>query len=111
VLTTWGGGDFNTLIKLVLIALEYEQALVADSYSISGFTSLPIGSPADLGPVLDKAVLERKIKLAAANAFREATAQYRYLGKKLQSEESYRSLPLDSCLRWLSECNQGIHVV
>ena len=106
VLTTWGGGVFNRLIKEVLLTLGYAQALVADSYAISGFCSLPIESPADLGALLDQAIFERKLKPKTASAFREATAYYRHLGTRLQSEESYRSVPLNSCVRWLNECTQ-----
>jgi ATP-dependent Lhr-like helicase len=50
-LTTWGGGDFNNLVKESLVALGYAQALTADSFSISGFSSLPVGTPSDFVPL------------------------------------------------------------
>jgi hypothetical protein len=103
-LTTWGGGDFNHFVKEVLVALGYSSALEADSYGISGLDSLPCKTPADLKPLLEKAVTGRKVKLAAANSFREPTAYHRHLGTRLQAEDGYRSLPLSSCLRWLDEC-------
>ena len=103
-LTTWGGGDFNHFVKEVLVALGYAPALEADSYGISGLDSLPCKTPADLKPLLEKAVTGRKVKLAAANSFREPTAYHRHLGTRLQAEDGYRSMPLSSCLRWLDEC-------
>jgi hypothetical protein len=69
VLTTWGGGDFNHLLKEALVALGDAQVLTADSYGISGLASLPIETPTDFRPLLEKAVLERKVELSAANVF------------------------------------------
>jgi hypothetical protein len=104
ILTTWGGGDFNALLKESFVALGYAQVLTADSYGISGFASLPIGTPCDLVPLIEKAVLERKVKLSAANLFREPTAYHRYLGTTLQMEDAYSAIPLDSCRAWLNSC-------
>ena len=106
ILTTWGGGDFNNLLKESFVALGYAQVLTADSYGISGFASLPIGTPADFVPLLEKAVSERKVKLSAANAFREPTAYHRYLGARLQLEDAYGAIPLSPCLSWLRVCTE-----
>jgi ATP-dependent Lhr-like helicase len=104
ILTTWGGGSFNQLLKAVLVGLGYAQSLSADSYTISGLASLPIQTPIDFKAIIEKAVRERKVKLSAASLFREPTAYQRYLGTRLQTDDAYNAIPVDSCLEWLSMC-------
>ncbi len=106
VLTTWGGGEFNYLLREALRALGYGDALKADSFGISGFDALPIEVPSDLWPLVEQAIRERKLRLAAANVFREPTAYHKHLGSRLQLEDSYGAVPLDSCHRWLNLCTQ-----
>jgi ATP-dependent Lhr-like helicase len=104
VLQTWGGGDFNRLLRESLLAMGMPEGITADSFALRGIDSLPVRSPAEFKPLIDKAVRERRISPGAANAFRESTAQFAHLGPRLQVEEAYRAIPVDSCFRWLDRC-------
>jgi ATP-dependent Lhr-like helicase len=104
VLQTWGGGDFNRLLRETLLTTGLPESITADSFGIGGLTTLPVATPAQFKPLIEKVVRERRIRPAATNAFRESTSQFSHLGPRLQAEESYRAIPLAACLRWLDQC-------
>ncbi len=104
VLTTWGGGPYNLLLMETLQALALASDLTSDSFAIRGLTSLACTTPAEFKPLVEKAVMERRLPLRVANLFRERTRYFRFLGKAMQREECYRSIPSSGCLAWLDQC-------
>jgi ATP-dependent Lhr-like helicase len=104
ILTTWGGGPYNLLLKEALQALALASDLTSDSFTIGRLAHLPWSDPRELRSLVELAVTERRLPLRVANAFRESTRYFRFLGKAMQREECYRSVPIAGCLAWLGQC-------
>ena len=104
--TTYGGEDFNLLLKFLLSKHVAGAKLESDSERITG---LPIGTR--LNPQLVRIWASEignsvSVPAAIARKFREATAFTKYLSQELDREEAQEAVPLPGFLRWLDECEE-----
>jgi len=105
-LTTWGGGEYNRLIKLVLQKEQAAERISADDEGLSAQRWNMVPSP-DLIHVLTERAAHSKLGKSAAG-FREPTRYLSRLSPQLQDLEAANSIPLKNFADWLAECHPQV---
>lgn len=105
-LTTWGGVEYNRLIKLVLQKGQAAEKISTDDEGLSAQCWHVVPSP-DLILALAERVLRSNLGKSAAG-FREPTRYLSRLSPQLQDVEAANSIPARSFTNWLGECNRQV---
>src|SRR6266536_5546237 len=103
-LTTYGGDDYNLLLKFLLIKRGVVGKLVHDSIGVKGLSNSVVVTPRSVSNWASEFFQGGQVPADIARKFREPTSFTAYLSTELSRKEAQASVPVAGFIRWLTEC-------
>lgn len=101
-LTTWGGSDYNRLLKIIFQKENVAQKVTSDEEGLSAHKWNVVPDPERTRDMAERISWYKLGKSAAG--FREPTRYMRRLGTRLQHTEAVNAIPIRIFMKWLDEC-------
>lgn len=109
-LTTWGGSDYNRLLAIVLERFGVAKKISADEYGVSGIPSDAEISSRQLRAWTEDIIQSQNIPVKDALRFCDRSRFFSHLSNDMQADEAFRSIPFNSFLSWLQECDSQVEI-
>jgi len=104
-LITWGGSEYNRLLKIILMNLRIGTDIKCDDFDLSSQNWNSIPNPRQMISLTENYLKNRKLPSDSIRIFREPTRYFRRLSRTMQTVESINSVPFKGLFKWLGECN------
>jgi len=103
-LRTWGGSDYNRLLKNILMNLKIAIDIKSNDFDLSSQNWDSIPNPGQIIILTENYLKNKKLPSDSMRIFREPTRYLRRLSRTMQKIEENNSIPFRGLLKWLGEC-------